>query len=88
MRVRLPPPALMYYTYVLRSTIDKNLYIGWTNDLKKRLITHNAGLVEATKYRKPLSLIYYEACLSEEKAIKREKQLKTGFGRLYLKNRI
>ena len=86
--VRLPLSAHMYYTYVLRSTVDKKMYIGWTNDLKKRLITHNTGLVESTKYIKPLELIYYEACLSEERAVKREKQLKTGFGRLYLKNRI
>ena len=78
----------MFYTYVLKSTVDNNLYIGWTKDLKNRLATHNSGLVESTKHRKPLELIYYEACLSEEKAIKREKQLKTGFGRLYLKNRM
>lgn len=87
-RVRLPLPAHMYYTYVLISTVDQNLYIGWTKDLKNRLNAHNKGLVDATKYRIPMELVYYEACLSEEKAIAREKQLKTGFGRLYLKNRI
>jgi putative endonuclease len=49
---------------------------------------HNNGMVSATKYRRPLKLIYYEACLSEEMAIAREKQLKTGFGRAYLKRRL
>jgi putative endonuclease len=78
----------MFYTYVLRSSIDHNLYIGWTKDLKSRLQEHNNKKVQATKFRAPLFLIYYEACLSEEKAIAREKQLKTGFGRQYLKNRI
>ncbi len=78
----------MFYTYVLKSTKDDKLYIGWTNDLKKRLLNHNSGKVEATKDRKPLNLIYYEACKSKEKAIEREKYFKTGFGRNFLKNRI
>lgn len=77
-----------YYTYVLKSERDGKLYIGWSDDLKPRLDKHNQGLVEATKNRAPLELIYYEACLSKEKAIKREKTLKTGFGRKYLKNRL
>jgi len=78
----------MYYTYVLESTKDQKLYIGWTNDLKKRLEKHNSGKVPSTELRKPLKLIYYEACLSKEAAIKREKYFKTGFGRRFLKNRL
>ena len=78
----------MFYTYVLRSERDHELYVGWTNDLKSRFKTHNLGKVESTKSRVPFTLIYYEACLSKEKAIKREKYFKTGFGRLYLKKRI
>jgi len=78
----------MYYTYVLKSLKDSKLYIGWTDDLRKRFENHNKGLVDSTKFRRPLELIYYEACLSKEKAIKREKQLKTGFGRAYLKRRL
>jgi putative endonuclease len=78
----------MYYTYVLKSIKDGELYIGWSNDLKKRIEKHKKGLVTATKYRLPIELVYYEACLSEEKAIAREKQLKTGFGRAYLKRRL
>jgi len=78
----------MYYTYVLRSKVDSKLYVGYTNDLKKRLTDHNIGLAEATKFRKPLELVYYEACLSKKRAIKREKYFKTGFGGGFLKNRI
>jgi putative endonuclease len=78
----------MFYTYVLKSLKDENLYIGFTEDLKKRFSEHNKGLVVSTKARRPFKIVYYEACLEKEKAIKREKALKTGFGRSYLKNRI
>jgi len=78
----------MFYTYVLMSEIDNKLYIGYSNDLKNRYKEHCQGLVESTKYRRPLKLVYYEACLEENKAIKREKYFKTGFGRRFLKQRI
>ncbi len=78
----------MFYTYVLKSEKDGNLYVGWTNNLKQRFKRHQDGQVKSTKNRLPLKLVYYEACLNKESAIKREKQLKTGFGRKYLKNRI
>ncbi len=70
------------------SKIDRKLYIGWTDNLDKRIKKHNKGKVFSTKVRKPFILIYFEACLSKEKAILREKQLKTGFGRAYLKRRL
>jgi len=79
---------MFYYTYILRSEKDGNLYIGWTNDLKKRIKNHREGLVIATKYRRPLSLEYFEACKSKEKAIAREKYFKSGFGRRFIHNRI
>jgi putative endonuclease len=78
----------MFYTYVLRSKKDGYLYIGWTDDLRKRFKSHQGGKVESTKNRLPFELEYYEACLTKEGAIKREKQLKTGFGIKYLKNRL
>ena len=78
----------MFYTYVLKSQKDNKLYIGHSDDLKKRIIKHNSGLVLSTKDRRPLKLIYYEACLSEIRAVKREKYFKTGFGRIFLKGRI
>ena len=78
----------MFFTYVLRSKKDNKLYVGFTKDLEKRLEKHNKGLVDSTKDRMPLEIVYYEACLNEEKAIKREKYFKTGFGRKFLKSRI
>lgn len=79
---------LMFYTYVLRSKRDNKLCVGCTPNLKKRFENHNKGLSKATKNRRPLVLIYYEACLNKDKAIAREKYFKTGFGRRFLKNRI
>ena len=76
----------MYYTYVLELT-NKNLYIGWTVDLRHRIESHLDGKVKATKPYLPAKPVYYEACLARENAILREKQLKTGFGRAYLKRR-
>ena len=78
----------IFYTYVLRSARDNKLYIGSTSDLVTRKKFHDQGRVQSTKNRRPLVLIYYEACLTKEKAEKREKYFKTGFGRGFLKNRI
>ncbi|KKR16309.1 MAG: GIY-YIG catalytic domain protein [Candidatus Levybacteria bacterium GW2011_GWC1_40_19] len=79
---------IMFYTYVLRSKKDNKLYVGFCSDLKQRLIDHNKGEIPSTKSRHPMEIAYYEACLNKEKAIKREKYFKTGFGRNFLKNRI
>ena len=78
----------MFYTYVLKSKKDGKLYIGFSSNLKKRFLEHNKGLVEITKTRRPFEIMYYEACLDKKKAVEREKVLKTGFGRLYLKGRM
>ena len=77
----------MWYTYVLKSKRNGYLYKGSTNNLKRRKLEHDSGNVESTKSKRPWELIYYEACLSEEKAVKREKYFKTGFGRKFLKSR-
>ena len=77
----------MFYTYVLRCC-DGDLYVGSTLDLRKRLAQHRASQVRATAHRLPVTLEYYEACRSELKARLREKQLKRGFGRAYLKRRL
>lgn len=78
----------MYYVYVLQSLKDRKLYIGYTNNLKRRFEEHNSGRNEVTRDRKPFRLLYYEACTRKEDALKRELQLKTGFGREYLKRRL
>ena len=66
----------MFYTYIIRSEKDKNLYTGYTNDLKRRLEEHNSGKSTSTKFRAPFTLIYYEAYKSREDATHREKMLK------------
>jgi putative endonuclease len=77
-----------FYTYVLMSKKDKKFYTGATNNLDKRLEQHNAGLVSSTKHRIPVKLVYFEACLNKHDAFQREKYLKSGMGKRYLKNRI
>ena len=77
-----------YYVYVLISEKDGNFYVGYTDDLKDRLNKHNNGEVQSTKNRTPLKLVYYEACLNRQDAIKREKYLKTTWGRRYINSRI
>jgi putative endonuclease len=79
---------MFYYIYVLKSLKDDNLYIGKTKDLKKRLKYHNQGLVLATKNRRPLKLVYYEAYTNKEKWSKQELFYKTGIGREALKHKI
>jgi len=78
----------MYYVYVLISHSDSQFYVGFTNDLKMRLNSHAKGNVESTRNRKPLELVYYEACLERNDALRREKYLKTTWGKRYLRNRI
>ena len=78
----------MYYVYVLQSRVDMKFYIGYTKDLIKRIKVHNNGLVSSTKNRRPLDLVYYEACINQDDAIKREKYLKTTYGKRYIKNRL
>jgi len=79
---------MMYYTYILRSRKSGRFYTGYTNDLRKRFKEHNDGKSAYTKTRGPYELIYYEACLDEEDAKSREKYLKSGKGKRYIKYRL
>ncbi|MBM3250728.1 MAG: GIY-YIG nuclease family protein [Candidatus Nealsonbacteria bacterium] len=79
----------MFYVYVLKSNKDRRLYIGYTNNLKRRIQEHNQGKTFSTAQRGIFSLIYYEAFKSQKDAIVREKQLKqfrSAYG--HLKKRI
>ena len=78
----------MYYTYVLLSKKDGNFYTGFTKDLKLRFENHQKGQVDSTKDRRPLELIYYEACIDQKDATKREKYLKSYHGKMFIKRRI
>lgn len=79
---------MYYFTYVLISEKDGKLYTGCTHRLKERVQEHNQGKCRSTKGRGPFKLIYFEACLSEDMAYKREKQLKSGHGKRFLRGRI
>ncbi|MFA5773456.1 MAG: GIY-YIG nuclease family protein [Candidatus Paceibacterota bacterium] len=66
----------MFYLYILKSKKDNNIYIGSTNDLRRRLSDHNNGKVFSTKSRRPFELRYYESYFDESDARKRESSLK------------
>jgi putative endonuclease len=83
-----PVRPYWFYTYVLKSHKDGEFYTGTTSNLKKRLKEHNSGLVSSTQYRSPFELIYFEACLNKDDAYMRERYLKTGVGKRYIKNRL
>jgi putative endonuclease len=78
----------MHYVYVFKSTKDGKFYTGCSEDLRKRFREHNDSKVISTKGRGPFELIYYEASLDRTDAFAREKYLKTGMGKRYLKNRL
>lgn len=79
---------VFYYTYVLQSEKDGKKYIGYTKNLNLRFEQHQNGKVESTKHRRPLKLIYFEACLNQKDALRREKYFKTYYGKMFLKNRL
>ena len=79
----------MFYVYVVKSKSTKELYYGFSSDLKARVESHNRGHNIATKYGVPWELVYYEAYKSEKDARARESKLKHyGNARTHTKNRI
>jgi putative endonuclease len=78
----------VFYVYVLRSKSDFGFYIGFSTDLKKRLSEHRRGASIATKSRGPWKLIYYEAYTEREDAEGRERFLKSGAGRRFLRAQL
>ena len=77
-----------FYIYILQSEVDHKFYTGYTSNLKLRLEQHNKGQVLSTKSRRPLNLIYFEGCLNQRDATKREKYLKTHYGKMFIKKRL
>ena len=66
----------MNYVYILRCA-DGSLYTGWTNDLEKRVKTHNAGKgAKYTKTRLPVELVYFEEYVEKGDALSRELSIK------------
>lgn len=79
---------MFFFVYVLESLKDHQRYIGYTNNLKNRLKEHEDGKNFSTKPRLPLKLIYFEGCLDETDARRRERYLKTTQGRRFLGLRL
>jgi len=79
---------MFFYVYVLESGKDGKKYIGYTNNLRKRIEEHNKGLSFATKFRLPFKLVYFEGCLDQEDAKRRENYLKTTQGARFLGLRL
>lgn len=79
---------MFFYIYVLLSLKNGELYVGFSNDLKQRIEEHNQGLNVSTKRYMPWKLIYYEACLNQTDAMRRERYLKTNKGARLLKRRL
>ena len=77
-----------YWVYVLESMEDGKKYTGYSKNLPLRFEAHQKGEVKSTKHRRPLKLIYFEACIEQEDALKREKYLKTHYGKMYLGKRL
>ena len=77
-----------FYVYVLRSLNDQRFYVGFTKNLRKRIQDHEKGLVPSTKERNPFELVYWEGCLDQTDATRREKYLKSSWGKRYIKSRL
>lgn len=78
----------VWYVYLLISKNNGRWYIGSTRDMQKRILAHNSGRNRSTRYDIPWELVYCEIGLNKDDARSREKYLKSGMGRRYLKNRL
>ena len=77
----------MYYVYVLKCS-NETLYVGYTNNLEKRIKRHNTKQVLATKNRTPVEITTYIAFQNKYSAYNFEKYLKSGSGRSFLKRHL
>jgi len=77
-----------FYVYILISQKDNRFYIGYTNNLKRRLTQHAKGEVKSTKNRRPLKLVHYEYFIDEVDAKSREVFLKSGAGHKQIKDKL
>ncbi|MEI6716647.1 MAG: GIY-YIG nuclease family protein [Candidatus Saccharibacteria bacterium] len=80
--------VVMYFVYVIQSELNKKLYVGFSQNPKQRLETHNSGGNVSTKSARPWILIYIEGYRDKTDAMDREKFLKTGSGKLFIKKQL
>lgn len=77
---------MFYYVYVLRNKRDNSWYIGFTSNLNRRIQEHNEGKGgRTTRQKKDWELMYCECYRDKRDALGREKFLKGGSGRNFLK---
>ncbi|RZK54134.1 MAG: GIY-YIG nuclease family protein [Pedobacter sp.] len=76
----------VFYVYAIKSEVDQRIYVGFSSDVMKRLAEHNAGKTKSTKGYRPWKLIYTEAVVGRIAARNREKYLKSGIGKDFLKS--
>ena len=76
----------MFFVYALKSSKDSRVYVGLSQNVEKRLIDHNLGRVSSTKNFRPWFVFYKEECGNRVNARKKEKYLKSGCGKEFLKS--
>jgi putative endonuclease len=81
------PIIFMFYVYILLLN-NKQIYTGFTDDLKRRMNEHKRGKVKFTSQRLPIKIIHYEAYLLKTDAQRRERYLKTTEGKRFLKQQL
>jgi putative endonuclease len=77
---------MMFIVYAIKSESRNYIYVGMTQNLENRLKRHNGGFEKTTKPYKPFFLIYQETLATRAEARKREKYLKSGIGKEFLKS--
>jgi putative endonuclease len=76
---------MIYKVYAIKSLNKNYIYVGLTSDLEKRIMRHNSGHERTTRAYAPFKIIHQESCDSRQAARTREKYLKSGIGKGYLK---
>ena len=79
---------IMFFVYAIKSEKDGRFYVGFTNNLERRILEHNQGKTKSTKGYVPWVLVYRETVDAMEIARKREKYLKSGIGKKIIKEYI
>jgi putative endonuclease len=76
------------FVYVLRSDLDRTIYVGISSRLQRRIREHNAGHCVSTRAKRPWRLVYRERCCDHAGAREREVFLKSGVGRDWLRDNV
>ena len=76
----------MIFVYAIKSLSRNYIYVGMTNNIERRLLEHNKGQNSSTKAYTPFNLIYKESFPDRVKAREKEKYLKSGVGKEFLKS--